>query len=119
MKLLNSIYICIFTGTSWWSDDGARRTRRRDSFSLLYILLICVCFIGVGSGCIVGVGLMLAYIMSYLTSFFFVVFFLIFFFLSYLYSFMPFLIWPSFQIMRGGDINSLLANAGLLFGRRG
>ena len=79
MKLLNSIYICIFTGTSWWSDDGARRTRRRDSFSLLYILLICVCFIGVGSGCIVGVGLMLAYIMSYLTSFFFVVFFLIFF----------------------------------------
>ena len=99
MKLLNSIYICIFTGTSWWSDDGARR---RDSFSLLYILLICVCFIGVGSGCIVGVGLMLAYIMSYLTSRFFVVFFLIFFFLSYLYSFMPFLIWPSFQIMRGG-----------------
>ena len=79
MKLLNSIYICIFTGTSWWSDDGARRTRRRDSFSLLYIILLCVCFIGVGSGCIVGVGLMLAYIMSYLTSRFFVVFFLIFF----------------------------------------
>ena len=72
MKLLNSIYICIFTGTSWWSDDGARR---RDSFSLLYIILICVCFIGVGSGCIVGVGLMLAYIMSNLTSFFLSYFF--------------------------------------------
>ena len=63
MKLLNSIYICIFTGTSWWSDDGVRRTRRRDSFSLLYIILICVCFIGVGSGSLVGEGLMFAHIM--------------------------------------------------------
>ena len=116
MKLLNSIYICIFTGTSWWSDDGAKRTRRRDSFSLLYIILICVCFIGVYSRCRPNVGL---YYYVLFSLFFFVVFFLIFFFLSYLYSFMPFLIWPSFQIMRGGDINSLLANAGLLFGRRG
>ena len=40
-----------------------RRTRRRDSFSLLYIILICVCFIGVGSGCLVGEGLMFAHIM--------------------------------------------------------
>ena len=63
MKLLNTIYICIFTGTSWWSDDGVRRTRRRDSFNLLHIILICVCFIGVGSGCLVGVGLMFAHIM--------------------------------------------------------
>ena len=71
--------------------------------------------IGVYSRCRPNVGL--CYVLFNL--FFFVVFFLIFFFLSYLYSFMPFLIWPSFQIMRGGDINSLLANAGLLFGRRG
>ena len=71
--------------------------------------------IGVYSRCRPNVGLY--YVLFNL--FFFVVFFLIFFFLSYLYSFMPFLIWPSFQIMRGGDINSLLANAGLLFGRRG
>ena len=55
--------------------------------------------IGVYSRCRPNVGLY--YVLFNL--FFFVVFFLIFFFLSYLYSFMPFLIWPSFQIMRGGE----------------
>lgn len=71
--------------------------------------------IGVYSRCRPNVGL---YYVLFDLSFFCRIF-SNFFFLSYLYSFMPFLIWPSFQIMRGGDINSLLANAGLLFGRRG
>ena len=71
--------------------------------------------IGVYSRCRPNVGL---YYVLFDLSFFCRIF-SNFFCLSYLYSFMPFLIWPSFQIMRGGDINSLLANAGLLFGRRG
>ena len=71
--------------------------------------------IGVYSRCRPNVGL---YYVLFDLSFFCRIF-SNFFFLVYLYSFMPFMIWPSFQIMRGGDINSLLANAGLLFGRRG
>ena len=106
MKLLNSIYICIFTGTSWWSDDGVRRTRRRDSFSLLYIILICVCFIGVGSGCLVGVGLIFAHIMIPLeVGLLFLVLFNLFFslFLSYCFLFIFFVIFVLFfQSKKGG-----------------
>ena len=55
--------------------------------------------IGVSSRCRRNVGL---YYVLLNLSFFVVFLSNFFFFLSYLYFFKPFLIWPSFQIMRGG-----------------